>query len=135
MRYHGDSWIPTCAKAFVDQKELWQDLVPQNESDSTQLVQEFFSCVAALMSNQLRGMVINSLQDFLDFFMIHKVRRSFVSSANSFNLCHYLGQGIMWPKGHLRSQESTPSTAQFLGPWAFFLSMNDMFALDYCFHR
>ena len=67
------SWIPTCAKIFVDDAEHWQSLVGPNDNDSTELVQEFFSSVAAIMSRQLRGMVINSLQDFLSFFEIHKV--------------------------------------------------------------
>ncbi|XP_074648811.1 dynein axonemal heavy chain 3-like [Tubulanus polymorphus] len=65
------SWIPTCAKAFIENKDYWQDLVPQSDIDSTQLIQQFFSCVAALMSIQLRSMVINSLADFLKFFEIH----------------------------------------------------------------
>lgn len=62
-----------CAKVFVDKNTLWQDLVPPSDTDSTQLVEEFFACVAALMSIQLRSMVINSLADFLKFFETHKV--------------------------------------------------------------
>ena len=71
------SWIPTCAKVFLDKNELWQDLVPPGADDSTELVEEFFACVAALMSIQLRSMVINSLADFLAFFAIHKVSLTF----------------------------------------------------------
>lgn len=67
------SWIPTCAKVFLDKNELWQHLVPPGADDSTELVEEFFACVAALMSIQLRSMIINSLADFLSFFAIHKV--------------------------------------------------------------
>ncbi len=66
-------WIPTCAKAFIDQKEKWAYLIPQNDTDPTDLAQLFFACVASVMSNQLRSMVINSLSDFLDFFKIHEV--------------------------------------------------------------
>ena len=57
----------------MSKKELWGYLVPQNDIDSTQRVQEFFACVAALMSIQLRSMVINSLADFLAFYQIHEV--------------------------------------------------------------
>ncbi|KAK7111861.1 dynein axonemal heavy chain 3-like isoform X2 [Littorina saxatilis] len=71
------SWIPTCAKLFIDHQECWQHLVPPNETDSTELVEEFFSCVAALMSIQLRSMVINSLADFLAFFQIHEKGNDF----------------------------------------------------------
>ncbi|CAG5132944.1 unnamed protein product, partial [Candidula unifasciata] len=71
------TWIPTCAKLFVDNSELWQDLVPPGEYDNTELIQEFFSCVASLMSLQLRSMVINSLKDFLDFIRIHEAGNDF----------------------------------------------------------
>ena len=71
------SWIPTCAAVFQTKSELWQDLVGPNDTDSTELVQEFYSCVAALMSIQLRSMVINSLKDFLHFFETHKVMLGF----------------------------------------------------------
>ncbi|KAM4697749.1 dynein axonemal heavy chain 3 [Rhinophrynus dorsalis] len=65
-------WIPTCASLFLSQKDKWVHLVPQNDSDSTLQVQEFFACVASLMSLQLRRMVISSLEDLLSFFTIHK---------------------------------------------------------------
>ena len=58
---------------FIEKKDYWQFLVPDNDTESTELVQEFFACVAGLMSAQLRGMVINSLSDFLDFFKLHEV--------------------------------------------------------------
>ena len=64
-------WVPACAQLFMEQRALWEHLMPQDESDTTELAQEFFACVAAVMSQQLRGMVINSLDDFLDFFQIH----------------------------------------------------------------
>ena len=73
---HGSAvcrWIPACAGLFMDKKELWQHLVPPNENDSTDIVREFFSCVAALMSAQLRSLVIHSLADLLSFFEIHQV--------------------------------------------------------------
>jgi len=62
-----------CAELFIDKKELWQHLVPPHENDSTELVREFFSSVAALMSAQLRSLVINSLADLLSFIQIHQV--------------------------------------------------------------
>jgi len=69
-------WIPVCAELFIDKKELWQHLVPPHENDSTELVREFFSSVAALMSAQLRSLVINSLAELLSFFQIHQVHLS-----------------------------------------------------------
>lgn len=37
-------------------------------------VHEFFSCVASLMSLQLRSLVVDSLQDVLYIFTLHQVR-------------------------------------------------------------
>ena len=48
-------------------------LVPNSEGDSTTLVQQFFACLAALMSTQLRSLVINSLADFVSFLSLYKV--------------------------------------------------------------
>lgn len=56
---------------FIEKKQLWEHFIPQNDGDSTTLVQSFFGCVASLMSVQLREMVVNSLADFLEFFCIH----------------------------------------------------------------
>jgi len=36
-------------------------------------IQEFFASAASIMSNQLRGLVIDSLNDLLNFFKIHEV--------------------------------------------------------------
>uniref|UniRef100_A0A8D2QAY1 Dynein axonemal heavy chain 3 n=1 Tax=Zonotrichia albicollis TaxID=44394 RepID=A0A8D2QAY1_ZONAL len=66
-------WIPTCASIFIDKKNMWLPFAPQRDSDSSKKVESYFSSVAALMSLQLREMVINSLEDLLAFFMIHKV--------------------------------------------------------------
>ncbi|XP_062820321.1 dynein axonemal heavy chain 3 [Anolis carolinensis] len=65
-------WIPTCADLFIDQKNNWLHLAPQNDLDSSQQIEEYFASVAILMSLQLREMVINSFEDLLSFFKIHK---------------------------------------------------------------
>uniref|UniRef100_A0A8C8RBN6 Dynein heavy chain 3, axonemal n=1 Tax=Pelusios castaneus TaxID=367368 RepID=A0A8C8RBN6_9SAUR len=67
-----NKWIPTCASLFIDQKEMWLHLAPQSDYDSPKQIEEYFASVANLMSLQLREMVINSLEDLLAFFMIHK---------------------------------------------------------------
>ena len=68
-------WLPSCAALFIERKDLWQHLVPDNDTESTLLVQQYFACIAALMSLHLRSIVINSLIDFLDFLKIHEVCR------------------------------------------------------------
>ncbi|GAB1599971.1 hypothetical protein Ahia01_000274600, partial [Argonauta hians] len=64
-------WLPKCAQVFLNNKDLWYYLVPQNNQESLNKVQSFFSCVESLMALQLRDIVINSLKDFLTFFEIH----------------------------------------------------------------
>ncbi|NXU51136.1 DYH3 protein, partial [Turnix velox] len=65
-------WIPTCASIFCDQKRKWIHFAPKNDRDSSQQVESYFHSAATLMSLQLRQMVIDSLEDLLSFFMIHK---------------------------------------------------------------
>uniref|UniRef100_A0A8C0BHP6 Uncharacterized protein n=1 Tax=Buteo japonicus TaxID=224669 RepID=A0A8C0BHP6_9AVES len=67
-----NKWIPTCASIFRDEKRKWLHFAPENDCDSSQLVESYFHSVATLMSLQLREMVVNSLEDLLAFFMIHK---------------------------------------------------------------
>ncbi|KAG7492071.1 hypothetical protein MATL_G00010690 [Megalops atlanticus] len=67
-----NKWIPECASLFITYKELWFPLVPRSERVAPVRAQEFFHCAAALMSLQLRSLVVSSLQDLLQFFMLHK---------------------------------------------------------------
>ncbi|KAM9012434.1 dynein axonemal heavy chain 3 [Ara ararauna] len=67
-----NNWIPTCASIFRDQKREWLHFAPKNDCDSSEQVESYFYSVASLMSLQLREMVVNSLEDLLEFFMIHK---------------------------------------------------------------
>uniref|UniRef100_A0A8C9V6G4 Dynein axonemal heavy chain 7 n=1 Tax=Scleropages formosus TaxID=113540 RepID=A0A8C9V6G4_SCLFO len=65
-------WLPRCASLFITHKELWLPLVPRSRNVTPVSAQEFFSCVATLMSLQLRGLVIASLQELLQFFTMHQ---------------------------------------------------------------
>ncbi|KAL4617872.1 dynein heavy chain 3, axonemal [Arapaima gigas] len=65
-------WLPRCASLLITHKELWLPLVPRSRYVTPVSAQEFFSCVAALMSLQLRSLVIASLQDLLQFFTVHQ---------------------------------------------------------------
>ncbi|XP_053190892.1 dynein axonemal heavy chain 3 [Scomber japonicus] len=69
-------WLPHCASLFDNFDNLWLPLL-HSEQGSPELVQEFFNCVAALMSLQLRSLVIDSLQDLLYFFTIHEEGNDF----------------------------------------------------------
>lgn len=74
--YHGPlsiRWIPACAQILIEHRQEWTHLVPTSEGDSAALVQQFFACLAALMSMQLRSLVINSLADFVSFLYLYQV--------------------------------------------------------------
>ncbi|XP_076154944.1 dynein axonemal heavy chain 3 [Alosa pseudoharengus] len=62
-----EKWLPRCASLFVNFKDKWLQLVPRSKYVVPVSAHEFFSCVAALMSMQLRSLVIASLQDLLSF--------------------------------------------------------------------
>ncbi|XP_063710592.1 dynein axonemal heavy chain 3-like [Symsagittifera roscoffensis] len=65
-------WLPELAELFLKNKSKWVHLAPARESDSRQLIREFFDTVGTLMSRQLRECVTNSLSDFVQFMEEHK---------------------------------------------------------------
>lgn len=70
-------WLPHCASLFNTFEDLWLPLIPRSEQVTPVGVQEFFNCVAALMSLQLRSLVTESLEDLLYFFTVHEVCKTF----------------------------------------------------------
>ncbi|TRY89707.1 hypothetical protein DNTS_033848, partial [Danionella cerebrum] len=75
-----NTWLPQCADLFMIFKDCWLPLVPKKTSMAPEKAQKLFYCAAALMSLQLRSLVITSLQDFLQFFQLHQ-------SGNDFGKC------------------------------------------------
>ncbi|XP_043082022.1 dynein axonemal heavy chain 3 [Puntigrus tetrazona] len=67
-----NAWLPCCASLFVTFKDSWLPLVPKKASIAPVKAQKLFYCVAALMSLQLRSLVVASLQDLLQFFQLHQ---------------------------------------------------------------
>ncbi|XP_075250490.1 dynein axonemal heavy chain 3-like isoform X2 [Convolutriloba macropyga] len=70
-------WLPELAELFLKNKSKWVHLAPARESDSRQLIREFFDTVGTLMSRQLRECVTNSLSDFIQFLEEHKAGNSY----------------------------------------------------------
>ena len=62
------TWIPQCGKKILELKEYWKHLVPLGDDESLDLPMKFFACISAEMSNQLRNMVVDSLDEFVQFF-------------------------------------------------------------------
>jgi dynein heavy chain, axonemal len=66
-------WVPECAQIILDLRDYWKHLVPLRDDDPLDEPIRFFSCIASLMSNQLRSMVVDSLEEFTLFFEQYKV--------------------------------------------------------------
>ncbi|CAF0812221.1 unnamed protein product [Brachionus calyciflorus] len=79
-------WIPKCAKIILDFKDYWKHLVPMGEDESLDLPMKFFSCISTLMSNQLRNLVVDSLQELVDFFEQYRHGNNF-DTYESFDYC------------------------------------------------
>ena len=67
-------WMPKCARTILELKDYWKHLVPQDEDASLEGPMRLFNCVATLMSNQLRDLVVDSLGELVSFFEQYQVR-------------------------------------------------------------
>ncbi|XP_058476444.1 dynein axonemal heavy chain 3-like [Solea solea] len=88
-------WLPDCATLLDDFNDLWLPLVNEEEQMALVHVQEFFNCVAALMSLQLRSLVIESIQDLMFFFSIHKEGNDF---GDAFDYMKYFQTQVLLVK-------------------------------------
>ena len=70
------NWIPKCAKAILELKDQWKHLVPVDDDETLDLPMKFFATIAIEMSNQLRNLVVDSLNEFVQFFEQFKVKFS-----------------------------------------------------------
>ncbi|KAK1880668.1 Dynein heavy chain 3 axonemal [Dissostichus eleginoides] len=91
-------WLPHCASLFETFEDLWLPLIPKSEDLAPFSVQQFFSCVAALMSLQLRSLVQDSLQDLLYFFSIHEEGNDF---GEVFDEMTYVQRQVLLVKLHV----------------------------------
>ena len=60
-------WIPTCAQAILELKEYWKNYVPNTDEESLDMPMKFFAAISSEMSNQLRSLVYDSLNEFVQF--------------------------------------------------------------------
>nr|XP_055037339.1 dynein axonemal heavy chain 3 isoform X1 [Misgurnus anguillicaudatus]XP_055037340.1 dynein axonemal heavy chain 3 isoform X1 [Misgurnus anguillicaudatus] len=65
-----NNWLPCCVSLFETFKDAWRG--PKKASIDPVKTNQLFNCVAALMSLQLRSLVIASLHDLLQFLQIYQ---------------------------------------------------------------
>ncbi|XP_035707277.1 dynein heavy chain 3, axonemal-like [Folsomia candida] len=70
-------WARDVANLFVEMKETWVHLVPQRKSSSLAGLIKLFGSVAALMSRQMRDMVMSTLENVNDIFETYAQGNSF----------------------------------------------------------
>lgn len=66
-------WLKEVANIFVDYKESWVHLVPRRRSGNFQNLDRFFDSVAALMSRQMRDMIVQTMEYFEAMFEKYQV--------------------------------------------------------------
>lgn len=62
--------------------------MPEKEGESLKIIKLFFDCVCALMSKQIRQLVMNSLYHFLDLIMMYKVSNFVLNAREVLNLIY-----------------------------------------------
>lgn len=60
-------WLPMCADILLEYKHAWKKFIPKKQGDALANMHRFFGTINALLSKQLRLLVMRSLQHFLDF--------------------------------------------------------------------
>jgi dynein heavy chain len=79
------TWIPKCSRIILEMKDCWKHLVPLSDDESLDNPLKFFECIATLMSNQLRNLVVDSLDEFVSFFEQYKEGNNFGADYSSFD--------------------------------------------------
>lgn len=66
-------WLPMCADIVLKYKKAWKKYIPKKQGETIAHMERFFGCINALLSKQMRLLVMRSLQHFLDFIEKFKV--------------------------------------------------------------
>lgn len=70
-------WLADVAEIFLDNKNAWSNYFEKSSSASTEIIEKYFRSINALLSKQLRSMVIKTLGHLRDFFVKYSNGNSF----------------------------------------------------------
>lgn len=109
-------WLPHCVSLFKSCDDLWLPLLSADKGMTSFRVVEFFNCAAALMSLQLRSLVVDSLEDLLYFFNIHKEGNDFGEVFSELQYTHpqVLLVKLQVDEPHITFQPSLDQCWQFI---------------------
>ncbi|XP_078041170.1 dynein heavy chain 3, axonemal [Augochlora pura] len=62
-------WLANIAEIFLEKKHIWSCLVEEHHKTSTVMIQNYFLSVNTLLSNQLRMIVMKTLEHIKEFFI------------------------------------------------------------------
>lgn len=65
-------WLPRCADILLKYKHTWRKFIPKKQGDALISMERFFGTINALLSKQLRMLVLHSINHFLQFLQNYK---------------------------------------------------------------
>lgn len=82
-------WLPMCADILLKYKQTWRRFIPKKQGEALANMQRFFGSINALLSKQLRLLVVRSLQHFLQFLQKFKVHIGTVFVVFLYLITHF----------------------------------------------
>lgn len=73
-----NEWLADVAEIFLENKNAWSNYFEKSSSASLKIIEKYFRTINALLSKQLRSMVIKTLRHLRDFFVKY-------NNGNTFN--------------------------------------------------
>ncbi|XP_011502202.1 PREDICTED: dynein heavy chain 3, axonemal [Ceratosolen solmsi marchali] len=79
-----EEWFAEVAELFFERKDAWAGLFDKSSNASTHQVEKYFRSINALLSQQLRFIVLDTLRYFRDFIIQYSNGNSFEGEYNDF---------------------------------------------------
>ncbi|XP_014255049.1 dynein heavy chain 3, axonemal isoform X1 [Cimex lectularius] len=67
-----EKWLVECAELILQLRNTWQNLAPKYQTESSNLIERFFSCINAMLARQIREIIMNSVHHFYDILLKYK---------------------------------------------------------------
>lgn len=67
-----NEWLADVAELFLERKHAWSGLFDKKQNSSIGLIEKYFDSVDALLSKQLRIVLLRTIKHLRDFFVQYK---------------------------------------------------------------
>jgi dynein heavy chain len=78
-----EEWFAEVAELFLEKKNAWSGLFDKTSDASTHLVEKYFRSINALLSQQLRYIVLRTLCHLRDFILQYAGGNSYTEEYNN----------------------------------------------------